>query len=150
LGPVCGELSGDPGLAIFRHLVAEFRASTVIGTLPFTGRLLLYSLAKEPLDSLLAQFWRASPADGFGAREARAFAAYLRDNAPPVRLLPEVLAFDVAIVDALTEGKATTVLFVEDPRPLLLSLAERQLPEAGRAERFAVEVTAEGVRMFAL
>jgi uncharacterized protein len=131
-GAVCRELAADPGVAIFRQLVAEFRSSTVVGTLPFTGRLLLHSLPTKSLDALLAGFWRVTPADGFGARETRQFAAYLRENAPTIRLLPDILAFDLAVVEALIERTATTVLFDEDPRPILSALAERRLPRPAR------------------
>src|SRR5439155_10818435 len=57
-GPLVEALQRDPGLGVYRRLIAAYRASAVIGTLPFTGRLLVASLRPEALDDLFDSFWK--------------------------------------------------------------------------------------------
>ena len=145
-GPLARELGADGGIGVFRHLIAEFRGSTVVGTLPYTSRLLLATLGEAGMNGLLAAYWEQNPPAPFGATEARRFAAFLDERQLPVAPLNEVLAFDVAVIDALTTGARTDVTFSQDPLPLLVGLADRRRPEVLYSpDRFVAEVRSEGI-----
>jgi uncharacterized protein (UPF0276 family) len=144
-GTLAQEISADPGLHIFRHLVAEFRASTVIGTLPFSGRLMLMTLGTERFEQLLADFWRTSPPEAFGSREARGFAGYAATLELDLPLLDQLLAYDVAVVAALTENARASVRFRHDPRLMLASLADHRVPQNLPDGEFFADISPEGI-----
>jgi hypothetical protein len=139
------EIAADPGLQIFRHLIGEFRASTVIGTLPFSGRLLLMALGPERFGEVLADFWRAAPPEAFGSREARAFARYLSALDLAIPLLDQLLAYDVAVIAALTENASQQVRFRHDPRLVLACVADHRMPTALPEGDFMADVSPDGV-----
>jgi uncharacterized protein (UPF0276 family) len=149
-GELARTITADPGLDIYRYLVGEFRASTMIGVLPFSGRLLLITLGAERLEALLADFWRQSPPEAFGSREARRFAEYLTKLDLGVPLLAELLAYDMALVAAFTEGTSQSVRFRHDPRPILSALAAHRAPQPGVEADHAAEVTPDGIAFYAL
>jgi len=144
-GVLAQEIAADPGLQIFRHLVAEFRASTMIGTLPFSGRLLLSSLGTERLEQMLADFWRIAPPEAFGSREARAFARYLATMDLGIPLLDELLAYDLAVVAALTENASQQVRFRHDPRLVLGCIADHRMPDNLPDGDFVADITPDGI-----
>ena len=143
--PLAQQLAADPGLQVFRHLVSQFRASSVVGTLPFTGRLLLLSLGEETFQAILDAFWRAYPPEAFGAVEARRFAAFLKGRASRVPFLEEVMSFDLAAIAAITEGISATVFFSDDPRIVLGSLADRHLPRQSAPGKYCADITTDGI-----
>jgi hypothetical protein len=144
-GSLARELAADPGLDVFRHLVAEFRASTVIGTLPFSGRLLLLTLGTERFEHILAGFWRQSPPEAFGSREAQAFARHVATLGLEIPLLDELLTYDVAVIAALVENKSQHVRFRHDPRPILSALADHHLPDELQPGDFLAEITIDSI-----
>jgi len=149
-GPLARDIASDPGLDIYRHLVGEFRASTMIGVLPFSGRLLLITLGPERLEQLLAEFWRQSPPEAFGSREAQRFADYVAKLDLDVPLLAELLTYDVAVVGALTENTSQSVRFRHDPRPILSALADHRAPPPSGEADHAAEITPDGITFYAL
>jgi uncharacterized protein (UPF0276 family) len=145
VGELAREIAADPGLQIFRHLIGEFRASTVIGTLPFSGRLLLLALGPGRFADVLADFWRAAPPQAFGSREARAFARYLSALDLGIPLLDQLLAYDVAVVAALTENASQQVRFCHDPRLVLACVADHRMPTALPEGDFLADVSPDGI-----
>jgi hypothetical protein len=138
---------------VYRRLIAAYRASAVVGTLPFTGRLLIASLKPEALDDLFDAFWKEAAPEAFGEREARNFASFLsqRELQTPISLT-EVLSFDLAVIDALTEDRSARVCFSFDPVLALGGLVDHHLPEIGLPEiggrsrdRFYVDVSPAGI-----
>ena len=147
-GSLAEALKRDAGLGVYRRLIAAYRASAVVGTLPFTGRLLVASLPPDALDDLFDTFWKEAAPEAFGEREARNFAAFLSArNVPTPIPLAEVLTFDLAVIDALTESRSARVSFSFDPVVVLGGLADHHLPEiAGPAsETFYVDVSPAGL-----
>jgi uncharacterized protein (UPF0276 family) len=147
-GSLAEELQRDPGVAVYRRLIAAYRASAVIGTLPFTGRLLIASLKPEALDDLFDAFWKEAAPEAFGEREARNFASFLSEREIPTSIsLQEILRFDLAVIDALTENRSARVSFSFDPVLVLGGLVDHQLPEiSGRSpETFYVDVSPAGI-----
>src|SRR5262245_7550529 len=144
-GPLAAQLVADPGLGVFRHLVAAFRASSMIGTLPFTGRLLLLALGDDSVEQILSSYWRREPPEAFGTHEARRFAAHLNTLNLSVPFLSEVLAYDLAVIAALADGTRQHVAFSSDPRVVLGALADHRWPEDAPSGRFVVEVRSDGI-----
>jgi uncharacterized protein len=142
-GPLAGELTADPGVDLIRTLVCEFRAGMIVQALQLTSRLLMLSLGEARFRSLLNDFWRSSPPELFISTEGEAFATYLETCAVDVPYLPEVLAFERAVIHALIHGEGRVVPFPYDPIPLLRALAEGRLPGPVREGRYEIEVTAE-------
>lgn len=145
--PLAAEITADPGLQVFRHLVAEFRASTVVGTLPYASRLLLLALGVDRFNEVLGGFWAQSPPESFGSRDARRFAGFVSSLRLDVPLLPELLAYDVAVIDALTEGASRLVRFSRDPVAMFAALADHRMPTAASSGDFAAHVTAAGIQL---
>ena len=142
------ELQRDRGLGVYRRLIAAYRASAVIGTLPFTGRLLIASLKPDVLDNLFDAFWKEAAPEAFGEREARNFARFLSERQIPAPIsLAEVLSFDLAVIDALTENRSARVSFSFDPVLVLGGLVDHRLPHiaAPSPETFYVDVSPAGI-----
>jgi uncharacterized protein len=135
-GPLSRELVTDPGVSLVRSLVCEFRAGMVVEALQLTSRLLMLSLGD-------AGFWRQSPPQSFKSTEAETFAHYMEANNVEVPYLPEVLAFERAVIHALIHREGRIVPFSCDPLPLLRALAEGRLPGTITEGRYEVEVNAE-------
>jgi uncharacterized protein (UPF0276 family) len=144
-GELAREIAADPGLQVFRHLAGEFRASTVIGTLPFSGRLLLLALGRARFTEVLANFWRSAPPEAFGSREARAFARYLSGLDIAIPLLDQLLAYDVAVVAALIDNTSQQVRFRHDPRLLLACIADHRMPTDLPEGDFMADVSPDGI-----
>jgi uncharacterized protein len=140
-------LERDPGLEIFRFLAAEARASAVVGTLPFTGRLLLLSLGEAAVRALLHGYWDTHRPHAFGSDEAIGFAAYLKNHEleATIPFLREVLAFDLAAIAAITQNRSTSVALTEDPQLLFGALAARQLPDRTRPGRYFADISTTGI-----
>jgi uncharacterized protein (UPF0276 family) len=143
--PLARQLSSDLGVSVFRYLVAEFRASSVIGTLPFTGRLLLLSMGAESFEAMLGDYWRDHPPEAFGAEEARQFATFLQTRAGKIPHLEEVMRFDLAAIAAITEGTPETVCFSQDPRHVLGALADHRLPTGSPAGLYYADLRSDGI-----
>jgi uncharacterized protein (UPF0276 family) len=143
--PLARELASDPGLAVFQHLVGQFRASSVIGTLPFSGRLLLLTLGVQSFEALLSDYWQDNPPEAFGAEEARRFAKFLRTRALNIPLLDELVRFDLAAIAAIVESTASTVAFSQDPLAVLGALAERRLPSQASAGSYYADLSSKGI-----
>lgn len=143
--PLARQLASDPGIAVFQHLVAQFRASSVIATLPFSGRLLLLTIGAGPFQALLSEYWQDNPPESFGAEEARRFATFLRTRALNIPLLDELLRFDLAAIAAIVEGLASTVPFSQDPLSVLGALAERRLPSHSSPGLYYAELSSKGI-----
>jgi uncharacterized protein (UPF0276 family) len=139
------ELAADPGLGVLRELVAEFRASTIVGVLPYTGRLMLAGLGVQETEALFSEFWRTHAPEAFGAREAEAFARFLDSARPALPALAEILAFDLAVLRALTRGERSEVHFAHEPLALLTAIADHRTPAEGRAGTFVARVSLAGV-----
>ena len=141
-GPLARELAADPGLAILRKLVSEFRAGTIVGTLQLTSRLLLLSIGEQGFRALLADFWRERPPELFAATEAENCAAFLEALRPQVPYLEDVLAFERAVLHARANGEASTVRFAHDPSELVEALTAGQLPRSPRRGDFEITIAA--------
>lgn len=139
--PLARELAADPGVAITRELLEQFRASMVVEVLKLTFRLIALTRGPALFEQALAGYWRLAPPERFGSAEAAGFAEHLARLGLEVPYLDEVLAFERAALATMLDGKTRVVPFRHDPLLVLRPLAEGRLPEAATPGEFEIEVT---------
>jgi hypothetical protein len=131
----------DPGVAVMRELVAAIRRGLSVTVLPLTLRLLRFEMGHDAVDEAFAACWASSSPELHADAEARNLAAALRDRFGHVAHLTEVLAYELALVDLVRDGKETTVEFTCDPGPLLAALRDgRRPPRPPRSTRLPVSL----------
>jgi hypothetical protein len=136
------QLAADPGVAIIRKLIREFRGSMLVNVLRLTVRLILLALGEEALRTILSAFWERVPPQFYATTEAEKFAEFLESLDLRVPHLSRVLAFERALLATAMDDQSRIVHFDFDPVPLLRALAEGRLPEiAGQPGSFEIEVT---------
>jgi uncharacterized protein len=144
--PLGAELRRDPGLAVIREMVEKFRGSMIVRTLRLSSRLIMLERGPAYLEQLLAEFWKTHPPEPFALDEAEAFAAFLRDHKPYVPFLPEVLAYDRAVMAVALDGEERSVSFGADPLPLLGALGAGRRPTEIATGNFEIRLTPDLVR----
>jgi uncharacterized protein (UPF0276 family) len=138
--PLAEQLSGDPGISVLREMVGNFRSGMIVDALRLTSRLLMLSGGPRLMPELLAGFFAGASPELFASAEAEAFAAYLREHAPAVPYLDEVLAYECASLRVLLNSKSELIRFDHDPLAVLTPLVEGRLPEDPPAGDYRVEV----------
>lgn len=138
-------LAQDPGVALVRDLVKEFRASMVVQVYRLTCRLLMLALSPDIFRAILEDFWSQTPPRQFAASEAEAFGDFLATKNLRLPQLQSILALERATVRTLVDGRSRVVRFTVEPLPMLRALAEgRLLAEPGREGDYEIEVTSDG------
>jgi uncharacterized protein (UPF0276 family) len=135
------EMRKDPGLAIIREMVEKFRGSMVVRTLRLSSRLIMLERGPAYLEQLLAEFWKTHPPQPFALDEASAFASFLREQKPYVPFLPEVLAYDCAVLAVALDGEERRVPFGADPLPLLRALGAGRRPTEVAKGTYEIRLT---------
>lgn len=143
--PVAHELRRDPGLAVIREMVEQFRGSMVLRTLRLSSRLIMLERGPAYLEQLLAAFWKVHPPEPFAIDEAEAFAAFLLEHRPYVPFLTEVLAYDRAVIAVALHGEERLIPFRADPLPLLHALSAGRRPTGVTIGEFEVLLTPDEV-----
>jgi|SRR5580765_389745 len=139
--PLADEMRKDPGLAIIREMVEKFRGSMVVRTLRLSSRLIMLERGPAYLEQLLAEFWKTHPPQPFAFDEASAFASFLREHKPYVPFLPEVLAYDCAVLAVALDGEERCVPFGADPLPLLRALGAGRRPAEVAKGTYEIRLT---------
>ena len=148
--PLAAELAVDPGLALLRELVENFRAGSIVAVLRLTSRLLMLGCGKHFMQNLLSGFFATTPPALFASAEAEAFAAYVRRHAlGAVPHLDEVLSYECASLHALLDGEARLIHFDHDPDAILGPLIACRLPEGPAPGDYEVAVQPDGDAMAA-
>jgi hypothetical protein len=119
-----GDLAADPGTAVLRRLITDFRSASVTRGLRYTITALLAGAGVEPTRRLLDEFFRMSAPDAYAAVESHAFARFLgrTDVVTSVPYLAEILAFEKALLSATLFGESTELRWTTDPTRLLEGL----------------------------
>lgn len=144
-GPLGLELTNDPGVALVRDLIHEFRASMVVQVYRLSCRLMMLALSPDVFRAILEDFWTHEPPHQYAASEAEAFIAYLRAKNLRIPQLAKVMEFEKAAMDTQLDGHARVVHFSADPFPMLRALAEGRLPDVIPQEGdFEIELTPDG------
>jgi hypothetical protein len=139
------ELAADPGIALVRGLIHEFRASMVVGVYRLSCRLMMLALSPDVFRAILEDFWAHEPPHQYSASEAEAFMAYLRAKNLRLPQLAKVMEFERAAMDTILDGKPHVVRFSADPFPMLNALSQGRLPDVIPQEGdYEIELTPDG------
>jgi uncharacterized protein (UPF0276 family) len=139
--PVAQALATDPGVAVLRRLVWNFRSGVLVDTLGLTCRLLLLHGGEPFVRALFDDFFASAPPELFATVEAEAFCAFLEEKRPDIPFLEEVMGFERAAFRAVLLGESQFVPFRFEPSSLLEPLSRGLFPEAPVAGNYEVEVT---------
>jgi uncharacterized protein len=126
--PFGKDLNCDPGTQVFQHLVASQRGGMIVTSLRLSTRLLTLSLGEPQFQELLETFWKTTPPERFASDEASNWATYLQTLSLSVPFLEDVLRFELASHQVLSEGTPQRVKFSSDPFPILSALQLGHLP----------------------
>lgn len=126
--PFGKNLDRDPGTQVFQHLVASQRGGMVVTSLRLSTRLLKLSLGEPQFQELLETFWRITPPKLFASEEALNWATYVQTLSLNIPFLEDVLKFELASHQVLSEGTPQRVKFSSDPVPILSALQLGYLP----------------------
>lgn len=133
-------LAADPGVGVLQHLVSSVRAGMLVDLLTLSYRLMALHLGDEAVQAIMDAYWSQTFPEPFAAEEASRFAGFVRQLDLPVPHLAEVLAYELASMEALKSGKETIVGFSCPPLPLLEALGRGRLPGHLPAGRYEVAV----------
>ncbi len=140
-GDLAARLRDDPGLAIMRRLIWNFRAGDIAGLLPLTTRALLRHLGEGETRALLDRTFAAVPPELFPTEEVLACADWLADQDIAVPFFAEALSYDRAVVLARAFGESSVVELPAQPEAFLGALAAGRLPEVAEGTRYQVDIT---------
>ena len=122
---------GDPGIAVYRDLVRDFRRGSLAQTMRHTLTLLLLGLGPQGTSELLECYFRITPPESYRAVEAHHFACFLQEQTGPIERiqhLREVVGFEHALIRATVFGEDTEVTWTADPVAILQALGHGELP----------------------
>lgn len=140
--PLQQVLAADPGVAVLQQLVANVRAGMLVDLLTLSYRLLVLHLGDAATHALMERYWAAHLPEPFAGREAQRFAAFLRGESLPVPHLDDVLAYELASIEAVAEGRDVQVDLGCDPVALVAALQAGRHPGALPEGRYALTVEA--------
>lgn len=133
-------LAEDPGVGVLQHLVSSVRAGMLVDLLTLSYRLMVLHLGDEAVQTIMDEYWSQTFPEPFAAEEVLRFAAFIRRRELPVPHLTEVLAYEIAAIESLKNGKETIVGFSCPPLPLLEALGRGRLPGQLPVGRYEVVV----------
>jgi hypothetical protein len=90
-----------PAISLYRHLVEESRASSLVFTAPRTIRLLLHGAGASRTRRILSDFWGRVPPAYTGVEEAEAFLDFMSSAGLDVPGLGEAMLQDRSMLRGL-------------------------------------------------
>jgi uncharacterized protein len=144
-------LAADPGIAVYRRLIADTRLGSLARVVRFTASILLIRLGRRAAHELFADYVSSTAAQSFAGVEGLQFCEYLRGliNANPanglgaIPYLLDVMTYEQAVLRAAICGESTTVSWTVDPIPLFDALAAGRVPSVLPAAPQLMTVNAE-------
>ena len=116
-------LADDPALALYRTLVASFRGSMLVRTLPLTIRYLFDTLRSA---AFFDDFYVDVPPQLYAILEARAFVSHLATKQAGDAILTALSKYELAIAETQLDGQSRIVAFPGNPTELFAALRERR------------------------
>lgn len=140
--PLQHELLQDPGIAIIRNLIFEFRASMLISGLKMTCRLVKLQIGTKRFHQLLKNYCATHESEIFGYASALRFARFLEEQQLDIPYLQGMLDFELAAAQTFIDGKTRTLHLSFDPFLLLDNLVQWQAPPppSSSAVQYQVEI----------
>ncbi len=134
-------LADERGVSLVREMVFSFRASMVLRVLKLSARLLLRAVGPGVCRQMLNDAFAHHPPALYATLEALAFAEHVKERGWEIPLLAELLGYELAVAQTLTDGKPRVVTFPVEPIPLLWALAEGRIPEGDlRQGHYEIEI----------
>lgn len=133
------DASADPGMAVYRDLIATMRLGNIVDAVPLTYRLLVLARGWDDADRLCADYLASTAPHAWAHQEARQFTTFLRDNAA-CPFVDDVAGFEFAARDAAITGAPITLEMSCDPASLLPALRAGRLPDTVGAGTYRVVV----------
>src|SRR3546814_544063 len=134
-------LSTFPARVCLQQLVTSVLAGMLFALLPLVYRVMVLCLGEPRVHSVMEEYWQHTLPEPYARREAARFAQYVRDQRLPVPHLDEVLAYEVASMDAVATGTAVQVPFSCDPRSIINPLRAGRRPGVIAEGRYELTVT---------
>jgi uncharacterized protein (UPF0276 family) len=141
-GDAVPALADDPAIGVLQQLVDNARAGRIVDLLTLAYRLMVLHLGEPRVRELMHTYWRQAWPEPFAGREAAGFARFVSSQRLPVPHLDEVLAYELASIDAVGSGVDQQVAFSCDPRVVIQSLRAGRLPGDVPEGRYELTVTA--------
>ena len=143
--PACDVLH-DPGLEIYRKLIADFRDSQITRIMRHTITLLLAHLGATRVRELLSSYRNETFPDAYPSIEADQFARFLFDRLDSLGETPylaDVLGFEHAVVRAALYGQSSHIEWKVDPAQLFDSLSAGRMPAPAPISPTIMEIRGE-------
>ena len=122
-------LRADPGLGLYRELVAVARSGALVGAAPLTARLLVLLGGPGRLESVVEGFRAHSRPSLLPDDELRGLDDYLAAHPEPdLGVAHEVLRYERALLRTAADGRPRTVTFTTDPTALLPAIGAGRAP----------------------
>lgn len=121
-------LSADPGVGVLQQLVTNVRAGMLVDLLTLSYRMLVLNLGESSTRELMEGYWLRHLPEPFAGQEARRFAGFVRDQDLPVAHLDDVLAYEIASIEALSRREEVRIDFKCDPLALIGALQAGRHP----------------------
>ena len=125
------QAQADPGIAVYRELVRDFRRGNLAQTMRHTMTLLLLRMGAQGTSELLECFFSGAPPESYRAVEAHHFASFLQTQPElleRIRHLREVVDFEHALIRSTVFGEDTQVTWTADPVAILQALQRGEVP----------------------
>jgi uncharacterized protein (UPF0276 family) len=135
----------DPGVGVYRELIADFRRGSLAQAARYTVTMLLLGLGRAETNELLDGYLATVPAQVYRALEVERFCRFLEGRSDVLRRvghLDEVVSFERALVRATVLGEDSLVQWRADPTAVLGALDRGTLPQNLPSVRTAMRVTA--------
>lgn len=137
------DLALRPPIELYNKLAHSFRASSIIGLLPRSLRLM--SLIGRDIEATVLDFERSVPPQLFALNEAEAFRTWAADAGLHPLLVP-VIDYEIALIRVPLSGAPSVVTFTGDPQPLFEALTEgREIPGRLEGAPWEIEIMPDAI-----
>lgn len=133
-------LSADPGLGVLQQLVSNVRAGMLVDLLTLSYRMLVLHLGDSSTRELMERYWLRHLPEPFAGQEARRFARFVGDQNLPVAHLDDVLAYEIASIEAMSRHEEIRIDFTCDPIALIGALQAGRHPGALPQGRYELTI----------
>jgi uncharacterized protein (UPF0276 family) len=133
----------DPGIRIYRRLIADARAAAVSQLLRSTVTLLFLALGAKTCEELMESYVRDTDPQAFSEDEAVIFCEFLSAQGVKAPFLEDVRQFEFAILQVARTGQAVTLEFDNDPEMIFASLLAGKMPPENIALTTPIKITVQ-------
>jgi len=126
--PLAIELAEDPGLAIIKDLIFNFRGSVLVSMLKLTTRLLRLSVGEELFNAYVNDFFNKAFPELLPVIVAEEFAVYILSKNIKVPYLGKILEYELFSIYTAIDKVNRNVSFNFDPAHVFAALENARLP----------------------